>query len=128
MTDLLTDLITYFAQQGVVQGDGIDAFRDTAPDSPDSMVVIYEYVGSPIAGDTDAAERSLQIVARAHSATEAKLKAREIHKLIRVQGLLQVTAERWVQIIERQLPFKIKVDSNGRVYYGFNVGVITYKD
>lgn len=129
MSDLLLDFVSYLVAQGAVQGDGVDIFRDNTPDSPDSLVTLFEYQGEPAPLNEAIAHRSVQIVARASSATAAKLKARELYALVSpLNRYLKLTAERWCQLYPRQTPFKIKTDSSGRIYYGFNLGVTTYND
>ncbi len=130
MDDLLLDIIEYLVEEGVLEGDGVDAFRDFAPDSPDDVTIIYEYQGDPQALHEDTAvHRSLQIVSRSKQPTTAKVKANEIHAFLSPPGRYKKLNEnRWCQLYPRQTPFKIKTDDNGRVYYGYNFGVTSYKD
>lgn len=129
MSDLLQDFIQYFTDNNIVQGDGIDAFRDAAPEAPDSLVVVYEYGGDSTVPQIASANRSIQIVARDTSATAAKLKARELFTALETEeGILNLTTQRWCMIHPRNTPFKIKVDGQSRIYYGFNLGVTTYND
>jgi hypothetical protein len=127
--DLLLDAINFLVQVGAVAGDGIDSFRDTAPDSPDDIIVIYEYAGEPITLHGDIVHRSLQCVARSRSAGRAKVKATQLCNLLSPPGrFMQLTPTRWCQLYPRQTPFRIKIDANGRHYYGFNLGVTTTRD
>lgn len=129
MSDLLLDIVQYFTDNNVVQGDGIDTFRDAAPEAGDALVIIYEYAGDPIVQQVASVNRSIQIVARDVSATAAKLKARTLYNLFLTDnGILNLTNERWCMPHLRNTPFKIKVDGQKRVYYGFNIGITTYSD
>ena len=129
MADLLEDIVEYLKVNGLVQGDGIDAFRDVAPDLPDNAVIIYEYSGGATVLHEEAVHRSLQIVARSKSATQAKLKARAIFNVLSpLDQFKKLNVQRWCQLYPRQTPFRIKLDGNNRIYYGFNIGVTTYKD
>lgn len=123
MPDLLMDLEAFFI------GNGTAVFRDTMPDSPDTTVALYEYGSQVPQPQIAGALRSVQVVARDKSATSAKNKARELYNLLVTDdGILNVTESRWCMVHLRNLPIKIKEDSKGRQYYGFNVGFTTYSD
>lgn len=129
MTDLLLDIITYLTSQNLIQGDGIDTFRDYEPEQPSKVLILYEYAGLPAPLQGVAVHRSVQIVARSESSTEAKNWSREVFDSLNSKTkFVQLTPERWSQVYLRQTPFKIKVDNKGRAYYGFNVGITTYMD
>jgi Bacteriophage minor capsid protein len=126
MPDLLADFETYFLAQGITSGA---YFKDTTLDTPSDCVSIFEYAGGGSYGQIAGTSRSIQIVARDEKATLAKAKASELYKALQTEdGILNLTAERWCTIFLRQTPFKMKVDSQGRTYYCFNVGVTTYID
>ena len=129
MANLMLDVVTYLTSNAVVTGDGVDAFRDFAPESPDDAVIVYEYAsGTPIVHDT-AAQRSLQIVARSLSADTARAKALEIYSLFQPNGdKVSLTYDRWALCAPKQTPFKVKIDEQRRLYYGFNMSVVTYND
>ena len=129
MNDLLLDIVTYLTNAEVVQGDGVDIFRDFSPEEPDDIVIVYEYSGDPTALHETAVHRSLQIVARSKSAVTARTKATTIFNLLSPESRYKnLTEERWCQLYPRQTPFKIKTDGNNRHYYGFNLGITTYRD
>jgi hypothetical protein len=71
MPDLLLDFATYFTTENLVQGDGIDVFRDFTPEEPDDLVSIFEYSGAPVQSFNAAVDRSIQIVVRSKSPTTA---------------------------------------------------------
>jgi len=63
MANLLLDIVNYLIAQGKVT---TDAFRDSMPDKPDSLVSLYESSGVP-ARICDAENRSVQIQVRDNS-------------------------------------------------------------
>lgn len=123
---LLLDIVTFLTVHGIVQGDGVDAFRDFTPEAPDSVVVLHEYKGDPAVFYEPAVNRSVQIVSRDKDADIARQRALEIYKLLRSDNtIVQFTPDRWGQVYLRQPPFKLGQDENDRVSYTFNIGVTT---
>jgi hypothetical protein len=123
---LLLDIVTFLADNGVVQGDGVDAFRDFTPEAPDSLVALHEYKGDPAVAYDPNVHRSVQVTARDKDADVARQKALRIYKLLTSDNLIvQFTPDRWGQVYLRQPPFKIGQDDNDRVTYGFNIGITT---
>lgn len=123
---LLLDIVTYLTAHAVVDGDGIDAFRDFTPEEPDSVVVLTEYPGSPSVPYETAVHRSVQVSVRDKSADRARSKALEIHKLLQSENSIVVfTPERWGQVTLRQTPFRLSTDTLDRVTYAFNFGITT---
>lgn len=123
---LLLDIVTFLADNGVVQGDGVDAFRDFTPEAPDSLVALHEYKGDPAVAYDPNVHRSVQVTARDKDADVARQKALKIYKLLISDNLIvQFTPDRWGQVYLRQPPFKIGQDDNDRVTYGFNIGITT---
>jgi hypothetical protein len=127
MANLLDDFSTYFITAGIATAGAI--FQDTMLDGPDDAIAIYEYQGSSSFPQIASSERSIQIVSRSKSAPTAKSKADALHgSLIVEDGILNLTPARWGVFDLRQPPYRMKVDSQARVYYCFNVGVATYND
>lgn len=123
---LLLDIVTFLADNGIVQGDGVDAFRDFMPEAPDSLVALHEYKGDPAVAYDPNVHRSVQVTARDKDADVARQKALKIYKLLTSDNLIvQFTPDRWGQVYLRQPPFKIGQDDNDRVTYGFNIGITT---
>ena len=123
---LLLDIVTFLADNGIVQGDGVDAFRDFTPEAPDSLVALHEYKGDPAVYYDPNVNRSVQVTVRDKDADIARHKALNIYKLLTSDNLIvQFTPDRWGQVYLRQPPFKIGQDNNDRVTYGFNIGVTT---
>lgn len=123
---LLLDIVTFLADNGIVQGDGVDAFRDFTPEAPDSLVALHEYKGDPAVFYDPNVNRSVQITVRDKDADVARQKALDIYKLLKSDNLIvQFTPDRWGQVHLRQTPFKIGQDNNDRVIYGFNIGITT---
>ena len=123
---LLLDIVTFLADNRIVQGDGVDAFRDFTPEAPDSLVALHEYKGDPAVFYDPNVNRSVQVTVRDKDADVARQKALDIYKLLTSDNLIvQFTPDRWGQVYLRQPPFKIGQDNNDRVTYGFNIGVTT---
>ena len=123
---LLLDIVTFLTDNGVVKGDGVDAFRDFTPEAPNSIVALHEYKGEPAVPYDPNVHRSVQVTVRDKNADVARQKALKIFKLLQSDNLIvQFTPDRWGQVYLRQPPFKIGEDKNDRVTYGFNVGITT---
>lgn len=126
---LLLDIVTFLTENNVIQGDGIDTFRDFIPETPDNLVAITEYAGSPAVSYDPTGHRSVQVSVRNLDADTARQKALEIYKLFmskRGEDLkIDFTGDRWGQVFLRQPPFRMRTDSSDRVFYGFNFGITT---
>lgn len=123
---LLLDIVTFLTDKRIVQGDGVDAFRDFTPEAPDSLIALHEYKGDPAVFYDTMVNRSVQVTVRDKDADIARQRALEIYKAFTSENLIvHFTPDRWGQVHLRQPPFKIGQDSNDRVTYGFNVGITT---
>lgn len=123
---LLLDMVNYLVDNGIVIGDGIDAFRDFVPDKPDNIVILYEYAGEPKLPFESMVHRSVQVTVRDTDADVARSKALSIFNLLDAEDkVIKFTDNRWGQVSLRQPPAKLKTDKNERVTYGFNVGIST---
>lgn len=126
---LLLDIVIFLTSKGIVEGDGIDAYRDFIPEMPDNLVAITEYKGSPPVHYEEAVHRSVQISVRNKDADAARRKALEIYKALKSDNtIVQFTPERWGQVTLRQSPFRSNTDSSDRVTYAFNTGITTTID
>lgn len=130
MATLLEDIVTFLIDQGAVQGDGVDIFRDYSPDKPDTAIVLYEYMGGPITIGIDVSNRRVQISNRALSATTAKETSWKLYNILNtpITPIRWLTPIRWATIVAQQAPFKLDVDTNKRVIYGFNITIIATND
>lgn len=123
---LLLDMVLFFKSAGLVKGDGIDAFRDILPNSPDNCVSLVEYAGSPSTMGVELVNRSVQVSVRDSSANAARAKALLLFKSLQSDNaFVRFTPDRWGQVYLRQTPFRLKVDTQNRIVYAFNVGVTT---
>lgn len=123
---LLLDIVMFLTDNGIVQGDGVDAFRDFTPEAPDSLVALHEYKGDPAVSYDQNVNRSVQVTVRDKDADVARRRALEVYKLLMSDNLIvHFTSDRWGQVYLRQPPFKISQDNNDRVTYGFNIGITT---
>jgi hypothetical protein len=128
---LLEDIVTYFTKLNLIQGDGIDAYRDFKPEMPDNIVSLHEYKGDPVSSYTNVVHRSVQIVVRNKSAIAAQELANKLFKaLVPTDETLRIdfTPTRWGQVHLRQSPYKFSQDESDRVHYGFNLGITTEID
>lgn len=128
---LLEDIVTYLCTKGLVQGDGVDTFRDFKPETPDNIVSLHEYAGDPVSPYMNEVHRSVQVVVRNVSASEAKRIADLLCKAFRAQDeslRIDFTDTRWGQVYIRQAPYKFLQDASDRVHYGFNLGITTNMD
>jgi len=129
MANLMEDVISFYSDLGLTTGYGVDAFVDTMPERPNTCLAINEYQGLPQGFLVEAALRNIQVVNRDVSAEAARKRALDLYNAIRPSEQLQdLTSERWSLIEPKQTPFKLKVDSQGRTYYVFNLEIITYTD
>ena len=126
---LLLDIVLFLTSKGVVEGDGIDSFRDVIPEKPDCLVALTEYKGSPLVNYEEAAHRSVQVLVRDKDADVARSKALEIFKTFNdnmsESARIDLTESRWGQVTLRQLPIRIDTDKSNRVSYIFNIGITT---
>ncbi len=128
MVDLLLDLINYIKDQGIISGDGIDAFRDKSPASPDECFYMLEYRGRP-QGIGNFGIRWVQFNYRAASYSVAKKKCTDIFKLFGIvdeDQRIQINADRWLILHCIGSPFKSAVDEQGRTIFTFNARIFTY--
>lgn len=126
--NLLECLVAYCVSNGVIVGDGEDAFRDFTPPLPDAVVVFHEYAGDPVSPFTDSVHRSVQIKVRDKSAEAARAKALLVLGLFKsdTESLrVDFTNDYWGQVYIRQTPFKLDQDESDRVTYCFNLGITT---
>lgn len=125
MSDLLKDFETFFLTNGI---DGYYG-RDYMPDKPDTATTIYEYMGENFVPQVSGALRSIQIVTRHTSAASSRNMAKLLYDTLVVEdGIVQLTPERWGKINLKHPPIKLKVDESNRVYYYFNLSIVTYND
>lgn len=126
---LLEDIVAYFTAKGLIEGDGVDAFRDFKPEMPDNMVSLHEYKGDPVSMYTDVVHRSVQVVVRNKSAVAAQDLAKKLCKALlddmADNKRVDFTPTRWGQVHIRQAPYKFSQDESDRVLYGFNLGITT---
>lgn len=128
---LLLDIVLYLQALGIVEGDGLDCFRDFSPEEPDDIVLLMEYTGAPMIPQDPATHRSVQISTRSKDPDVARARALQLCNSFRTEEetrRINFTADRWGQVYVRQPPFRIKLDENNRTVYGFNIGVTTTID
>lgn len=125
---LLEDLVAYLVAKGLVTGDGEDVFRDFKPDSPDNIVSLHEYKGDPVLPHTDVVHRSIQVIVRNTSATDACEKSKKLFRAFSSYDNAQridFTPTRWGQVHIRNTPHKLMQDEKDRSHWVFNLGITT---
>jgi hypothetical protein len=127
---LLEDIVSHIIAHGFATADGVDIFRDFSPDAPDDVVVLYEYAGNPTSKGVNCRVRSVQVTVRSISASSAQTKVNALYQLLDTAeaSITYFTASRYAIVVARQTPYKIMVDANKRLIYGFNMAVTTYQD
>ena len=128
---LLEDIVAYLTVKELIEGDGVDTFRDFKPETPDNIVSLHEYKGDNVSPYTDVVHRSVQIVVRNKSATAAQALAKELCKAFissEDNQRIDFTPTRWGQVHVRQTPYKFSQDESDRTHYGFNLGITTTID
>lgn len=127
---LLSDIVEFLKSNGIVQDDGVDAFRDFVPDDPSNIVCLNEY-SSPSSG-IEVLSRHVQIFVRDKSNETARVKAWTIYKLVcpprAEKRIINLTPDRWVITYPLSSPTKLKVDSHNRHCWTFNISLITHID
>lgn len=125
MADLLTDIVAYLVDAGLATEGNI--FTDFAPETPDSIIVVYEYESGPVPLHANVAQRSVQISVREKSPALARKKAYNLYNALYSEDkLLYFTADRYALVTLRNTPIKLEVDEADRHYYKFNIGLTTY--
>ena len=125
---LLEALIAYGTESEILEGDGIDSFRDFLPEAPDNVVVFAEYAGDPVSPYTENVHRSVQVRVRDRNAELARSRAVKICNLFSSNSedrRIDFTDELWGQVYIRQTPFKLSQDESDRISYCFNLGITT---
>lgn len=129
VADLLQDIAAFLQANNIISGEGVDAFLDFAPASPDNIVALYEYGGVPgTVGSADV--RNIQVMVRHEDPSEARQKAWQIFNILDVPDdrIIYLTSSRWTIILARQTPSKIGVDEQNRSLWGFNLSITTHRD
>lgn len=128
--DLLLELVAYLKTNNLCTNDGTDIFRDFKPDSPDNIIVLSEYTGSPSIKGLECSTRSVQVLVRNTNPDTAKSKAWAIHKLFNNTGEsgVKLNTTRWAIFNLRGTPARLTVDLQQRHEWIFNVGIVTFYD
>lgn len=131
MASLLEDIEQWIIENNLGQADGVDLFRDTIPDEPDSVVTLFEYDSRTAATKFNpVVVRYVQVIARDPQPTVSRQKAASLFKLFNQweEGITDLPNDRWAIIKPLQSPFKVSEDNRRRSYYGFNVAITTNSD
>ena len=130
MASLLGDIELYLIAGHIATADGTDLFRDKVPDSPDAVIVLSEYVGSPSSVCIEATDRSVQVIVRAATYATARSKSWEVYNYLvdHDSPIKYFTSTRWGIVHARHVPIKFQEDAQARTLFVFNLGITTYGD
>ena len=128
---LTSDIGTYIVSKGLATALATDVFIDTMPDKPDLCIAVHEYPGVP-SQVASADDRSIQIEVRGATYEAARSKIWAIYKAFHDPESdvceIWISTTRWGVFRPRQTPFKLMEDDEKRVYFVFNMGVVTHRD
>jgi hypothetical protein len=128
--NLLLDLIDYLVEEEIVEGDGVDIFRDFIPETPDNVIALMEYPGRTLRSGLDPVSRVVRVMVRALNVDDARDKIIELYDFFTTPDdeIHHFAESRWAVIHAFDTPAKIGVDPSNRVFYGFVISVLTHKD
>jgi len=131
MSDLITDIATYWKTKGLVTVFGTDVFGDLSPDTPANCVAIKEYAGeASFINNTN--NRSIQVRVRNTVRATAKSKIIALYDSVYDPeaeiGIIDFTATRWGIVSTRNYPFQLDKDADNRYIFVFNMGIVTVGD
>ena len=133
MSNLLDDIVQVLTAEGITD----KIYKDTMPESPAQVITFYEVQGGGVLKGGVGASRNIQVSVRTDRSQPvwAMEKAWAIFNVLAVPDKVMDAREEeypetdfWGVITMKQTPFKIGVDSEGRIHYGFNMNVITKTD
>lgn len=130
MSELIKDIQQYLIAGGLAVADGVDLFRDKVPDSPDAVIVISEYSGSPMTPGVGAMDRSIQVIVRQPTYALAKSISWALFRALTdaIEPIKNITATRWGIMHARMAPIKLSEDAHTRIQFVFNIGITTLGD
>lgn len=121
----LADIAQYLQAAGIGT-QATNLFYATMPDTPDDLVCIYEYAGSPPAFDHTGlawTNPGLQVVARSKSYATARTKVEECFGLLKSVHNFSLNGSQYLRIEANQSPFSIGPDPVGRHRLAVNFSV-----
>ena len=136
MTTFLLEIVNYLRDLGIVEGDGVDTYRDFMPDKPDKVVVLYEYAGFGSIRGAAGVGRSVQISVRTlrTDVSWGREKIWEIFNVLDTPDMIidgredMPPSELWGVFRAIQTPFRMQIDDANRWVYTFNLAVITSRE
>ncbi len=127
MSELIKDIKTYLIAQGIDITGNI--FLDTKPDTPDNIIVIYEYPGE--SSSSDLTDRRIQVIVRNTDYDNGKTKINSIRNLLDSESpeqIITLSTSRSTVFHALQEPFKLDEDKQKRIIFCCNFRVITTRD
>ena len=131
MSDLITDIATYWKTKLLITAFGTDVFGDLGPDSPDNCVAIKEYTGE-VSFINNTLNRSIQVKVRNTVRSTAKSLIISLYDSVYDPEadvrIIDFTATRWGIVAPRNYPFQLDKDEENRFIFVFNMGIVTIGD
>ena len=131
MSDLITDISTYWVAEGLVTAFGTDVFGDLSPYTPDNCIAIKEYMGA-VSFINNTLNRSIQIRVRNKTRSTAKSKIIALYDSVYDPEAevrkIDFTATRWGIVKARNYPYQLDWDEKKRFIFVFNMGIVTTGD
>lgn len=125
---LLDDIATYLASKGIGTV-GVDLRKGFMPDSPDNLVVLFEYAGEPTEmtmgdGDSTLERPGLQVRVRNKSYPDGRAKIQSVADTLHGLAETVLGGKRYLLIRANQSPESIGQDANGRNEWVINFSVL----
>ena len=131
MSDLITDIASYWVAELLVTAFGTDVFGDLSPDTPANCVAIKEYLGE-VSFINNTINRSIQVRVRNTVRATAKSKIIALYDSVYDPEadvrIIDFTATRWGIVKPRNYPFQLDKDADNRFIFVFNMGIVTVGD
>ena len=131
MSDLITDIASYWVAEGLVTAFGTDVFGELSPDTPANCVAIVEYMGEA-SFINNTLNRSIQVRVRNTVRATAKSKIIALYDSVydpeAEVRIIDFTATRWGIVKPRNYPFQLDKDADKRFIFVFNMGIVTIGD
>ena len=131
MSDLITDIATYWKTELLVTAFGTDVFGELSPDTPANCVAIVEYAGE-VSFINNTLNRSIQVRVRNTVRSTAKSKIIALYDSVydpeAEVRIIDFTATRWGIVKPRNYPFQLDKDADNRFIFVFNMGIVTIGD
>jgi hypothetical protein len=128
MADLLNDIAEFIISNNYATAIGSDIYLDYRPDGPDNIIVVNEYIGTPIEY-TEAAIRRLQIQVRNKNSNDARLLINNLYRMFNENIIYEnLPNNRYGIVSPTSTPTILTTDEENRTIYYFNLSITTKID